>query len=446
MITKKAPTVLPDPAGEFGLTLFTDEESGKEYLAAILGQPRGRENILCRIHTQCFSGDVLHSSRCNCHHRLHLSMELIKRQQTGILIYLRQDGLAAELAKKPDSSRRREGIDLTDHNTMNIPADEVRTCDYAVTILESLDVKSVRLLTDNPRTVEQLQKRGIPVTEHVPLRTSAPAFNDQALPAGSSFFHPPNNPIRENTTEPETLLEDQVLENIRDMLVQSSRNGRDYQPVITASYAQSLDGSITLQAGTQYQISGRQSLRITHGLRAMHDAILIGVGTVLADDPLLTTRLTNGEDPKPIIVDSHLRMPLQCNLLRNNQVNPLVATTEFAEEQALNDLQSMGAEILITAATQDRRVDLGALLRKLYERNLKTVMVEGGSQILTSFFNEQLVNLLVLTIAPQILGGLPGIRELTPDPEGARPSLREVRHALIGKDLMVWGAIHWSTS
>ncbi|HKJ67011.1 MAG TPA: RibD family protein, partial [bacterium] len=164
------------------------------------------------------------------------------------------------------------------------------------------------------------------------------------------------------------------------------------------------------------------------------------------DDPLLTTRLTNGEDPKPIIVDSHLRTPWQCNLLRNNQVNPLVATTEFAEEQALNDLQSMGAEILITAATQDRRVDLGALLRKLYERNLKTVMVEGGSQILTSFFNEQLVNLLVLTIAPQILGGLPGIRELTPDPEGARPSLREVRHALIGKDLMVWGAIHWSTS
>ncbi len=252
--------------------------------------------------------------------------------------------------------------------------------------------------------------------------------------------------ITEKVSTQEIPLQEQVLNDVHDLLSQSSQASRSHKPAITVSYAQSLDGSITLQAGEQFHISGRQSLQVTHGLRAMHDAILIGVGTVLADDPLLTTRLTNGQDPKPVIVDSRLRTPFQCRLLQNNQVKPIIATTTFAGKQALNDLESLGAEILLLDATPDKKVDLGVLLRKLYERNIKTVMVEGGSQILTSFFNQQLVDIIVLTIAPQILGGMPGIKDLAFDLQRARPFVRNLRHVPIGKDLVVWGAMDWTSS
>ena len=99
-------------------------------------------------------------------------------------------------------------------------------------------------------------------------------------------------------------------------------------PFVTLSYAQSLDGSIAAKRGEALGLSGPESLRLTHRLRSMHDAILVGIGTVLSDNPRLTVRLVNGQNPRPIVVDSQLRIPLNCKLFHENSVTPWVAATE----------------------------------------------------------------------------------------------------------------------
>ncbi len=102
------------------------------------------------------------------------------------------------------------------------------------------------------------------------------------------------------------------------------------RPYVTLSYAQSLDGSITARRGEPLAISGPESLEMTHRLRAEHDAILVGIGTLLADDPRLSVRLVAGADPQPIIVDSRLRFPLNARILLDGR-SPWIATTEEAE-------------------------------------------------------------------------------------------------------------------
>src|SRR5512133_2370683 len=91
--------------------------------------------------------------------------------------------------------------------------------------------------------------------------------------------------------------------------------GREGRPLVTLSYAQSLDGSLAAQRGTPLALSGPQSMELTHRLRAAQDAILVGIGTVLSDNPRLTVRLVEGSQPQPVILDSHLRFPLNANLL-----------------------------------------------------------------------------------------------------------------------------------
>jgi len=97
------------------------------------------------------------------------------------------------------------------------------------------------------------------------------------------------------------------------------------RPVVTLSYAPRLDGSIAARLGAQLQISGEKSAIFTHQLRAVHDCVLVGVGTVLADDPKLTVRLVDGEDPQPVILDSSLRTPISSVLVKTRK--PLIATT-----------------------------------------------------------------------------------------------------------------------
>ncbi|MEZ4635790.1 MAG: dihydrofolate reductase family protein [Caldilineaceae bacterium] len=102
------------------------------------------------------------------------------------------------------------------------------------------------------------------------------------------------------------------------------RTGR---PLVTLSYAQSLDGSITAQPGQPFAISSAESLQWTHSLRAAHDAILVGIGAVLADDPSLTVRFAQGQNPQPVVVDSHLRLPTDAQLLRKHDTIWLPAAT-----------------------------------------------------------------------------------------------------------------------
>ena len=206
-----------------------------------------------------------------------------------------------------------------------------------------------------------------------------------------------------------------------------------YHPTVTLTFAQSLDGSIARHRGQPLALSGQGSMVMTHRLRAEHDAILVGIGTVLADDPSLTVRLVEGEHPQPIIVDSQLRCPIDARLIGRNC---WIATTANANPRIKQQLETRGAKIIVLPSTDDGKVSLTALLDWLAEQSIRSLMVEGGARIMQRFLQEQLVDRVIVTIAPLFVGGLKAICTL-PD----NVQLQDVTYEQIGNDLVVSGRL-----
>jgi diaminohydroxyphosphoribosylaminopyrimidine deaminase/5-amino-6-(5-phosphoribosylamino)uracil reductase len=192
------------------------------------------------------------------------------------------------------------------------------------------------------------------------------------------------------------------------------------RPTVTISYAQTLDGRLAAANGSSRWISAPESLRFAHELRAEHNAVVVGAGTACTDDPRLTVRLALGDDPLRVVVDSSLRTPLSAAVLANGAAKGTVlAVTERAPERRCEEVLSLGATVLKLPADAIGRVDLRALLSELYALGVRSVMVEGGAALITSFLCERLVDRLVVCIAPKILGrgieavGDLGIHDLT---------------------------------
>lgn len=210
------------------------------------------------------------------------------------------------------------------------------------------------------------------------------------------------------------------------------------RPIVTMSFAQSLDGSIAAQRGVRTQISGPESARLTHHMRANHEAILVGIGTVLADDPQLTVRLVDGANPRPVILDTRLRTPPDSALIKQN--SPWIATADTADMSKAEKLITLGAELLYLPTDQSGHVQLPALLESLYESGVEHLMVEGGARVLTSFLAEQLVDYLVVTVSPLILGGLPALQlpgSYLKDGEVLR--IEKMNAEPVGEDLVLYG-------
>jgi GTP cyclohydrolase II len=221
------------------------------------------------------------------------------------------------------------------------------------------------------------------------------------------------------------------------------------QPVITLSYAQSLDGSIAIRRGSTCTLSGSESQIITHKLRAAHDAILVGVNTVISDNPYLTVRLAEGRSPLPIVLDSHLRLPLNSNLLKNN-LPPLIATTTLASQERQEKIEALGAKIIRVMPDERGWVDLKSLLGILTNRGISSIMVEGGARVITSFLAEHLVNWVVITIAPTFLGGLHAVenplvtRSRKDSSSNGLPELNNCRYEQVGKDIVFSSELLWA--
>lgn len=236
-----------------------------------------------------------------------------------------------------------------------------------------------------------------------------------------------------------------------DLFLADARGHRQRvgRPLVTLSYAQSLDGSIAVCRGNPLALSGPESLLVTHKLRAAHDAILVGIGTVLADKPHLNVRLVEGENPQPVVMDSHLRFPLDANLLRNRQLPPWIVTTESADRERQAVLEAAGARVLRMPSDFNSRVNLKALLERLATLGINSLMVEGGARVITSFLAGRLVDQLVLTITPVIVGGLHAVESLLL-PDGVDvsnlahfPKVRNLEYERLGADLMVWATLAW---
>jgi diaminohydroxyphosphoribosylaminopyrimidine deaminase / 5-amino-6-(5-phosphoribosylamino)uracil reductase len=187
------------------------------------------------------------------------------------------------------------------------------------------------------------------------------------------------------------------------------------RPVVTLSYAQTLDGRLATSAGSSQWISAPEALRFSHGLRAKHDAIMVGSGTVCKDDPRLTVRLVAGPNPLRVVVDSTLRTPLTAAVLTERAApGTVLAVTDRAPAAKRNEVRALGATVLCLPTNAGGRVDLVALLAALHQRGVGSVLVEGGAGMITALLQAR----LVVCVAPKILGagieavGDLGIREL----------------------------------
>lgn len=219
------------------------------------------------------------------------------------------------------------------------------------------------------------------------------------------------------------------------------------RPAVTVSYAQTLDGRLATRTGRSRWISCPESLHFAHELRASHDAIVVGAGTVGQDDPRLTVRLVERpagtRDPLRVVVDSTLRTPLTVNVLaRGAAVGTLLAVTERAPEERCAAARALGATVLPLPADAMGRVDLVALLAALGARGVTSVLVEGGARVITALLHAQLVDRLAICVAPKILGtGIEAIGDLGIVDLARALLLRDLRMTPYGADLVLDGYV-----
>lgn len=216
------------------------------------------------------------------------------------------------------------------------------------------------------------------------------------------------------------------------------------RPRVTLAWAQAIDGSIASAPGVRSPLSGPESLRMTHGLRARHQAILVGIGTVLVDDPSLTVRFVEGRNPRPIILDSELRTPAKARILAREDSRPLIVAANDADRGREEELRRTGAEILRMPRNPAGRLDLDLALAAMGEGGIETLMVEGGAKVLGSFLAARLADFIVVTIAPTVLGGLKVFAPEQSDGRGLPCRLENSEIETWGKDVVISGIPAWN--
>lgn len=185
-------------------------------------------------------------------------------------------------------------------------------------------------------------------------------------------------------------------------------------PFVTLKYAQTLDGRIAASSGDSKWISSLESRIFAHRLRSRHDAILVGIGTVLTDDPELTVRLVRGRNPLRVVVDSLLSIPLESRILSGQDTaRTIVLTSPRRDPQKQEQLRTLDIETIVIAEEKQGLLDMQAVFAELGKRGLSSVLVEGGSGIITSCLRHGCADRLVVITAPRILGrGIEAVGDL----------------------------------
>ncbi len=217
------------------------------------------------------------------------------------------------------------------------------------------------------------------------------------------------------------------------------------RPFVTLKTAVTLDGKTATATGDSRWISGPASRQYVHRLRDRVDAILVGVGTVLHDDPQLTTRLPEGgRNPLRVVVDSHLRISDQAKLLDDlGSASTLIATTSSACVQKVERLQRQGVEVLVLDGPGGR-VNLPELLQRLGERGIQHLLLEGGSGLNEAMLQAGLIDRVMVFVAPKIVGGSDGFGIFSG--AGVRQladalSLNDVRSSRFEDDILIEGEV-----
>lgn len=186
------------------------------------------------------------------------------------------------------------------------------------------------------------------------------------------------------------------------------------RPYITLKFAQTLDGRIAAKDGSSKWISGPKARKFAHGLRAKNDAILVGAKTILKDNPSLTTRFVKGKSPARIIIDGKLSIPLNSSVVKTaNRIRTIVVTSKSSPRKKMEQLKKRGVDLIALSTSGGSDIDLRRIIRILSKKGIKSILVEGGSEILTSFIRLKLADNIIVIISPKFSGkGIESIGDL----------------------------------
>lgn len=177
-----ASSQLPTTWGNFTLHGFEDAETQQEHIALTMGDVANGEPVLCRIHSECLTGDVLHSLRCDCGAQLNAAMQTIAAEGCGVLLYLRQEGRGIGLINKIRAYHLQDqGADTVEANRQLGFEADLRQYDMLRTMLQHLGINQLRLMTNNPRKLSALESAGVHVVERIPLQAGENPHNRQYL-------------------------------------------------------------------------------------------------------------------------------------------------------------------------------------------------------------------------------------------------------------------------
>lgn len=216
-------------------------------------------------------------------------------------------------------------------------------------------------------------------------------------------------------------------------------------PFTTIKVAQTLDGQIATKTGHSQWISGPASRKYAHLLRKQHDAVMVGAGTAVADNPQLNLRHVRGINPKRILLDARLRTPAEANLFQAEDIEKtIVITGESAPQKKLEQLQQKGVQIIFSPLNSSVLIDLPQLWKILGARGITSLLVEGGGQLITSIFQQRLANRLVTAIAPMLSGqGVPYLGDLGITRIDHSIRLTNLRRILKADDTLIIGDVEY---
>jgi 3,4-dihydroxy 2-butanone 4-phosphate synthase/GTP cyclohydrolase II len=324
-------------------------------------------------------------------------MRMIGAADRGLLLYATgQEGRGVGLINKLRAYVEQDnGADTIDANLrLGLAVDDRDYADGA-SVIKALNIHSIRLLTNNPAKVNGLRVAGVEVVDIVGLATAAHARNLAYLRAKETRL----GHSRPSGAAVDVGVHEDAID-ISDLLSQVSPHVE--RPYVVLKYAQTIDGRIATRTGDSRWISGDSERRISHALRAACDAVLVGVGTVIQDDPQLTVRMVPGASPHRVVLDSTLRVPNTAKILEADAPTTILSTDRSSHERR-SLLRARGVKVRLVDPGPDG-VELKAGLEALRTEGVESLLVEGGAKVITSMLGAAVVDRLIVGVAPTILG------------------------------------------
>jgi 3,4-dihydroxy 2-butanone 4-phosphate synthase/GTP cyclohydrolase II len=428
-VREVASAPIPTPYGEFEARAF-ETSSGHVHLALVVGAIGDGGSVLTRLHSECLTGDALGSLRCDCGVQLRSALRTVAAEGRGVVLYLNgHEGRGIGLVDKLRAYVEQDaGADTVDANLrLGLDAD-LRTYDDAAAVLRALGVRSVRLLSNNPAKADGLRRHGVTVEAMHWLGTAAHRRNRGYLEtkqARLGHHLPAGNGLEELDAAPVDV----------GRLLGPQRPRAD-RPNVVLKYAQTVDGRIATRSGDARWISGEPERRVAHAMRAGCDAVLVGARTMLQDDPQLTVRMVAGASPLRVVLDSTLRTPLTAKVLSDDAAT-LILCRPDADPARRRELTATGVMVReVAGGPTGLRIE--EVLRLLRSLGVTSLLVEGGSRVITSILQARVADRVVVSVSPTIIGaGVDAVGPLGTDrvSDGIRLVNRTV--CLAGDDVLL---------